>query len=131
MVEEEALHRAKKCIEAGVDGIMIHSKEKSPDEVLEFLDEYAKFEKKVPIVAVPTTYNSITEKELAARGVRICIYANHLLRAAYPGKITLRLRKCFVSNDGRCINYPGITLTFFQRINGLDIKKVCIFCVNF
>jgi len=80
----EALLRAKKCIEAGVDGIMIHSKQKSPDEVFEFLEAYGKFNKKVPIVAVPTTYNMVTEEELAARGVKIVIHANHLLRAAYP-----------------------------------------------
>lgn len=82
--EEEALMRAKKCIEAGADGIMIHSKEKSPDEVLSFLDKYNQFDVKVPIVAVPTTYNSITEEQLAEKGVKICIYANQLLRAAYP-----------------------------------------------
>jgi len=85
--QEEALHRASKCIEAGVDAVMIHSKQKSPDEVLSFLKEYNKFERKVPIVAVPTTYNSITEEELAAHGVKICIYANHLLRAAYPAMV--------------------------------------------
>lgn len=87
--EEEALMRAKKCIEAGADGIMIHSKEKTPDEVLSFLEKYNKFEKKVPIVAVPTTYNSITEAELAEKGVKICIYANQLLRAAYPSMMNV------------------------------------------
>ena len=63
---------------------MIHSKEKSPDEVLSFLEAYNKFETKVPVIAVPTTYNVLTEKGLAAAGVSICIYANHMLRAAYP-----------------------------------------------
>lgn len=82
--QEEALMRAQKCIEAGVDGVMIHSKEKSPQEVLDFLDAFAKLPKTVPVVAVPTTYNVITEEELFARGVKVCIYANHLLRAAYP-----------------------------------------------
>lgn len=82
--QEEALTRAKASIEAGADAIMIHSKEKKPDEVLEFLEAYNKFSNKVPIVAVPTTYNSITEEELAKNGVSICIYANHLLRASYP-----------------------------------------------
>lgn len=82
--EEEALMRAKKCIEAGADAIMIHSKEKTPDEVLSFLAKYNQFENKVPIVAVPTSYNSIYEHELHKAGVSICIYANQLLRAAYP-----------------------------------------------
>lgn len=87
--EEEALMRAQKCIEAGADGIMIHSKEKTPDEVLSFIAKYNQFPKKVPIVAVPTTYNSITEDELAAQGVKICIYANQLLRAAYPAMMNV------------------------------------------
>lgn len=87
--EEECLKRAKAYIEAGADGIMIHSKEKSPEEVVSFLKEYAKFKVKVPVVAVPTTYNSITEGELKAHGVSICIYANQMLRAAYPSMVSV------------------------------------------
>ena len=87
--EEEALKRAKAFIEAGADAIMIHSKEKSPDEVLSFLNEYSKFEEKVPVVTVPTTYNSITEAELVAAGSQIVIYANHMLRAAYPSMMNI------------------------------------------
>ena len=82
--EEEALMRAQKSIEAGADAIMIHSKEKSSDEVFSFLEKYDQFETKVPVIAVPTTYNDVTEAELGERGVGICIHANHLLRAAYP-----------------------------------------------
>lgn len=82
--EEEALMRAKKSIEAGADAIMIHSKEKSPDEVFSFLEKYNQFETKVPIIAVPTTYNACTEAELGDKGASIVIHANHLLRAAYP-----------------------------------------------
>ncbi|MBS1517249.1 MAG: phosphoenolpyruvate mutase [Bacteroidetes bacterium] len=81
---QDALKRAEAYIEAGADGIMIHSKEKSPDEVLEFCNEYKKFEKKVPLVAVPSSYSSITETELENAGVSIVIYANHLIRSAYP-----------------------------------------------
>lgn len=81
---DEAIKRAKAYIEAGADGIMIHSKQKDPAEVFEFLERYSKFDVKVPVIAVPTTYNSVTEEELHARGVSICIYANHALRAAYP-----------------------------------------------
>lgn len=81
---EDALKRAKIYIEAGADGIMIHSKEKDPQEIIEFCKEYKKLDVKVPLVAVPTTYNSITEEELAEFGVKIIIYANHLLRSAYP-----------------------------------------------
>jgi phosphoenolpyruvate phosphomutase len=82
--EEEALMRAEKAIAAGCDAVMIHSKEKSPDEVFSFLDKYNQFETKVPIIVVPTTYNEVTEAELGKRGASIVIHANHLLRAAYP-----------------------------------------------
>lgn len=81
---EDALERARAYIDAGTDGIMIHSKEKSPDEILEFCRQYASFKRSVPLVVVPTTYSSITEAELAEAGVRIVIYANHMLRSAYP-----------------------------------------------
>lgn len=65
---------------------MIHSKEKEPEEILTFLANYhaALEQDAVPVVAVPTTYNSITEAELHSAGVSVCIYANHMLRAAYP-----------------------------------------------
>jgi phosphoenolpyruvate mutase len=84
---EDALMRAKAYIEAGADGIMIHSKEKKPDEILKFCEEYKKFEARVPLVAVPSTYNIITEKKLTEAGVSIVIYANQLLRSAYPAMI--------------------------------------------
>lgn len=83
----DALTRAKAFIAAGADGIMIHSKEKSPAEVLEFCRKYAEFEQKVPLVVVPSTYSSVTEEELKKAGVRIVIYANQLLRSAYPAMI--------------------------------------------
>jgi len=84
--EEEALKRAEAYIAAGTDAIMIHSKQKSPDEVLSFLEQYHKMmgSDAVPVIAVPTTYNVLTEDDLRDAGVDICIYANHLLRAAYP-----------------------------------------------
>jgi len=81
---DDALKRAAAYIKAGADGIMIHSKDKSPKEILEFCKEYKKFKYKVPLVAVPTTYNRIMEKRLESAGVRIVIYANHLLRSSYP-----------------------------------------------
>lgn len=84
---EDALTRAHAYIEAGADGIMIHSKEKTPDEILAFCDAYGKFQQRVPLVVVPSTYSTITQQELAAAGVRIVIYANQLLRSAYPAMI--------------------------------------------
>ena len=96
---EDALKRAKAYIEAGADGIMIHSKEKDPKEVLDFCHEYKKLKNKVPIVAVPTTYSIITEEELIEAGVNIVIYANHLIRRAYPSMV--RAAECILKNR-RC-----------------------------
>merc|ERR1711924_60311 len=82
--EEEALKRGRAYIKQGrCDGIMIHSKEKKPDEVLSFLKQWTKEFPDVPVIAVPTTYNTITEDELQAAGVNIVIHANQLLRASY------------------------------------------------
>lgn len=81
---QDALVRAEAYLAAGADGIMIHSREKSPDEVFEFAEGYAKFDTTAPLVAVPSSYHTVTEEELAERGFNIVIYANHLLRAAYP-----------------------------------------------
>ncbi len=83
----DALKRAKIYIDAGADGIMVHSKEKSADEVLEFCRGYKKFKNRVPLVAVPTTYDAITEEQLQKAGVNVVIYANHLLRSAYPAMV--------------------------------------------
>lgn len=84
---EDAMKRAEAYIAAGADGIMIHSREKTPDEIFEFCDRYNKLPNRKPLVAVPSSYNTVTEKELADRGVNIAIYANQLLRSAYPAML--------------------------------------------
>ena len=81
---DDALNRAFAYVEAGADGIMIHSRKKSPDEILEFCDKFRAKDAKTPIVVVPTSFNSITEAELADHGVNIVIYANQLTRSAFP-----------------------------------------------
>ena len=81
---DDALKRAQAFIGAGADGVMIHSKAETPDEVLAFCKEYATFDDRVPLVVVPSTYSQITEDKLAEAGARIVIYANQLLRSAYP-----------------------------------------------
>ena len=82
--QEDALKRAFAYVKAGADGIMIHSRKKTPDEIIAFCDTYRKEDKKTPIVVVPTSFNSITESELAKHGVNIVIYANQLTRSAFP-----------------------------------------------
>lgn len=84
---EDALTRAAAYIDAGVDGIMIHSKEKTPDEILEFCNKFQQFSKRVPLVVVPSSFDTIYEDELAAAGVNVVIYANQLLRSAYPAML--------------------------------------------
>ncbi len=81
---DDAIKRAEAYIKAGADAIMIHSKEKKADEILEFCRRYKKIVNNVPLVVVPSTYSHITEEELEKEGVRIVIYANQLLRSSYP-----------------------------------------------
>ena len=81
---EDALARAKAFVEAGADGIMIHSRKKDPAEIIEFCDKFRAEDSTTPIVVVPSSFNSITEEELADHGVNIVIYANQLTRAAFP-----------------------------------------------
>jgi len=82
--QEEALSRAKAYLDAGADGVMIHSKEKDGKEILQFIDEYNKFPNRGPLVCVPTTYNHMYESDLQSAGAQVVIHANQLLRAAYP-----------------------------------------------
>jgi len=84
---KDAVERARAYIDAGADGIMIHSKEKKPDEILEFCKHFNAFERDVPLVVVPSSYDTITENELAEAGVNVVIYANQLLRSAYPAMV--------------------------------------------
>lgn len=81
---EDALTRAFAFRDAGADGIMIHSRKKDPAEIFEFCDKFRAEDKKTPIVVVPTSYNQVTEEELASHGINIVIYANQLMRAAFP-----------------------------------------------
>ena len=95
--EDDAIARCRAYVEAGADGIMIHSKAKTPDEIKSFVRRFrAEVSADKPIVVVPSTYAQITEQELAAIGVNIVIYANQLLRAAYPAmkKCAERILEC-------------------------------------
>jgi phosphoenolpyruvate phosphomutase len=84
---KDALYRADRYLEAGADGILIHSKNKDGSEILEFCEKYHKQGMTAPLVVVPSTYSQITDKQLIDVGAKVIIYANHLLRAAYPAMI--------------------------------------------
>lgn len=81
---DDALKRADAYVHAGADALMIHSRKKIPDEILEFCDKFREKNDFTPLVVVPTSYNIITEEELAEHGVNIVIYANQLTRSAFP-----------------------------------------------
>lgn len=81
---EDALERAFAYVEAGADGIMIHSKDKSGEDIKQFCKVFRFKDTITPIVVVPTTYNQFTESELHSWGINVVIYANHMLRASYP-----------------------------------------------
>lgn len=81
---QEALKRSFAFVEAGADGIMIHSRKEDPTEIIEFCDRFRKKNFITPLVVVPTSYNSITEEQLAEHGINIVIYANQLMRSAFP-----------------------------------------------
>jgi len=81
---EEALKRAKAYADAGADGILIHSKEKTPHEIIEFTKKWANYKNK-PIIIVPTSYPSLSEAQMKEAGIKMVIYANQGLRAAVAG----------------------------------------------
>ncbi|MEG0842435.1 MAG: phosphoenolpyruvate mutase [Erysipelotrichaceae bacterium] len=82
--EEDALKRAFAYVAAGADGIMIHSRKKEADEIFSFCEAFRKQDKTTPIVVVPTSFNSVYEREFADHGINIVIYANQLTRSAFP-----------------------------------------------
>lgn len=124
---DDALHRARIYLQAGADGIMIHSKSKSPDEILQFAKSYQLILKELnldkPLVCVPTTYNNITEEELSAAGFNIVIYANHLLRSAYKSMEevarTILLNQRSFEADPLCAPVREI----FKTVGFLDVKE--------
>ena len=80
----DALKRAEIYSKAGADAILIHSKEKTPKEIFAFAQKFKKSKNFIPLVSVPSTYSKVYEKDLIKNGFSLVIYANQLLRAAYP-----------------------------------------------
>ena len=77
---QEALKRADAYEKAGADAILIHSKQKNPDEIFEFTESW---KGNIPIVAIPTTYDSVKISDLYNNKIKMVIYANQTLRSAY------------------------------------------------
>ena len=81
---KDALKRAEIYSKAGADAILIHSKEKTPNEIFSFAKKFRKSKNFVPLVSVPSTYSKVYEKDLIKNGFMLVIYANQLMRSAYP-----------------------------------------------
>ena len=110
---DDALTRSEAYINAGADGIMIHSKEYDASEIKSFCKNYNNFSKKVPLIVVPSTFNSITENEFESMGVNIVIYGNHLLRSSYPNmlktaELILKSERCKEASDKYCMSIKDI-----------------------
>jgi phosphoenolpyruvate phosphomutase len=128
----DALERAEQYIVAGADGIMIHSKKRRPDEVLAFAAAYGplcdRLGRRPLLVSVPTTYNSITDEELAGHGFNIVIHANHLLRASYKA-MTEAARTILESGrsqevDARCASVSEVFAAVgFDRLTAKDRER--------
>ena len=109
---DDAIKRAKAYVGAGADGIMIHSRESQPDEIFEFCEKFREFAPEIPLVVVPTSFNQVYEDEFAKRGVNIVIYANHLIRSAYPSmmetaELILENERCKEADD-KCLSIKEI-----------------------
>jgi len=96
---EDALCRARAYVHAGADAVMIHSRRKEPDEIFEFCDRFSGEFPHVPIVVVPSSFNEVYEQELINHNVRIVIYANHLIRSAFPA---MQRTAQSILEHGRC-----------------------------
>ena len=109
----DALNRVEAYINAGADGIMIHSKEKDGNEIIEFCEKYKSFKNRVPLVVVPSTFSHITEDEFMDLGVNIVIYGNHLIRGAYPAMVKtaesiLEYGRCKEAAEQYCMSIKEI-----------------------
>ena len=124
---DDAISRAQIYLETGADGVMIHSKEKDPAQIMEFAKRYQEMTQKInlkkPMVCVPTTYNTLTEDELRTAGFRIVIYANHLLRSANKAMEetarTILLNQRSFEADPICSPVREI----FKTVGFLDVKE--------
>lgn len=86
---DDALERAKAYVAAGADGIMIHSRAGTADEIFEFADRFRETDRDTALVVVPTTFDKVREGEFKEHKINVVIYANHMLRAAFPAMKTV------------------------------------------
>ena len=114
---DDALERARAFVKAGADGIMIHSRRKEPDEIFEFCDKFRETDPETPLVVVPTSFNTVTEEELSKHGVNIVIYANQLMRAAFPA---MRQTAEVILKNHRALEADEMLMPFKEIITLID-----------
>jgi len=124
---EDALFRAKKYLNAGVDAIMIHSKKDNPQDIFDFAKEYQKLSEELgirkPLICVPTTYNTVSEAELREKGFNIVIYANHLLRAAHK---VMKETALNILKYGRAFEVESMCSpvnTIFEDVGFIEVRE--------
>lgn len=110
---QDALERAFAYVQAGADGIMIHSRRKEPTEIFEFVEKFREVNETTPIIVVPTSFNSVTEEEFKARGINIVIYANQLTRSSFPAmkktaEKILKCHRCKEADEEYCMPFKEI-----------------------
>lgn len=118
--QEDALKRAFAYVGAGADGIMIHSRLKDPTEIKEFVSSFRAKDTHTPIVVVPTSFNNVTTDEFAQMGVNVVIYANHMLRAAYPGM--MRVARSILKHK-RSLEAEGDCMPIKEILNLIEGTK--------
>ena len=116
---EEALERADAYADAGADAIMIHSKAKGPEEILAFCERYSTFNDRRPLMVVPSAFPGVHENELAAAGVNMVVYANHLLRAAYPAMLSVAER---ILKDGRAAGAEELCMPVAAMLDLVPVR---------
>lgn len=117
---KDALLRAKEYIQAGASGIFISTKERSADQLFEFCKKFEKIRGNIPLFVVPSTYDSVHESELEKAGVNGVIYANHLLRSAYPAmkktaESILRHGRAKEASEANCMSIKEILNLIRER----------------
>ena len=110
----DALKRAEIYSKSGADAILIHSKEKNPNEIFSFAKKFKRSKYFIPLVSVPSTYSKVHEKDLVKNGFKVVIYANHLLRAAYPAMVSVAKK---ILENGRSFEIENKIIPIKKIIN--------------
>ena len=110
----DALKRAEIYSKSGADAILIHSKEKTPNEIFSFAKKFKRSKYFIPLVSVPSTYSKVHEKDLIKNGFKVVIYANHLLRAAYPAMVSVAKK---ILENGRSFEIENKIIPIKKIIN--------------